>query len=201
MNVGMDVAVGQQAQEVHGLAGNGVGNQILPGFGRVQRAVFDGLAHQLGALRVDLTAAQSVVTNLGVAHILITGQTDGGAVGLQVSMGAGFQQHIQRRSLCNRDRVAAAAVTLANAVHNDQYNRFFHIVLPPKASFRAVLHFISLLILHHIDASYNYFFIFSVPNKKTPGKITKWLIFPEVVKIVLSRLPLWGSWQKSLIFD
>ena len=201
MDVGVDVAVGQQAQEVHGLAGLGVGHQILPSLGSIQRAVLDGLAHQLGALRVDLAAAQSVVAHLGVAHILIAGQADGGAVSLQVSMGAGFQQHIQSGGLGDLDRVAAAAVTLANAVHNDQYNRFFHNELPPKASFRVVLHFIRPLILHHIDASYNYFFIFSVPNKKTPGKITKWLIFPEVVKIVLSRLPLWGSWQKSLIFD
>ena len=126
VDIGVDVAVGQQAQEVHSLPGQGIGNQILPGFRSVQSAIFDGLAHQFGALRVDLTTAQRVVTDLRIAHILIAGQADGGAVGFQVSMGAGFQQHIQRRSLCNRDRVAAAAVTLTNAVHNDQYNRFFH---------------------------------------------------------------------------
>ena len=31
-----------------------------------------------------------------------------------------------------RDRVAAAAVTASHAVHNDQYNRFFHLCIPPK---------------------------------------------------------------------
>jgi len=42
-----------------------------------------------------------------------------------------------------------------------------------------------LIILHHFGPTYNYFFIFSVPNKKTTGKISKWVIFPVVVKNVL----------------
>ena len=135
MNVGMDVAVGQQAQEVHGLTGLGIGHQILPGGGSIQCAVFDGFPHQLGALRVDLTAAEGIVSHLGVAHILIAGQADGGAVGLQVSMGAGFQQLVQRRSLRDLNSIAAAAVALANAVHNDQYNRFIHSVYLQKRVF------------------------------------------------------------------
>ena len=133
MNVGVNVAVRQQAQEMHGLAGQSVGNQILPGFGRIQSAVFNGLAHQLGALGVDLTAAQCVVADFGVAHILITGQSNGGAVGLQISMGAGCQQMIQRRSLGHSHSVAAAAVTLADAIHDYQNNGFFHNSIPPKS--------------------------------------------------------------------
>jgi hypothetical protein len=43
-----------------------------------------------------------------------------------------------------------------------------------------------LIILHHFGPTYNYFFIFSVPNKKASGKTTKWVIFPEVVKNVLN---------------
>ena len=126
MDVGVDIAVGQQAQKMHGLAGNGVGHQLLPGGGCVQRAVFDGLAHQLGALRIDLTAAQCVVTHLTVAHVVVTGQTHGGAVCLQPGMGAGFQQVIQRGSLCHGHGIAAAAVALADTVHNHQNNGFFH---------------------------------------------------------------------------
>ncbi len=90
----MDIAVGQQTQEVEGVAGLGILHQIAPSLGCEQGAVFDGFAHQLCALRVDLTAAQGVVTHLGVAHIIVRGQTDGGAVGLQISMGAGCQQMI-----------------------------------------------------------------------------------------------------------
>jgi len=47
------------------------------------------------------------------------------------------------------------------------------------------LHFIGCIILHHFSGIYNPFFIFSVPDKKASGKIPKWVIFPEVVKIVL----------------
>jgi len=55
---------------------------------------------------------------------------------------------------------------------------------------RIVLHFIGFTILHHFRGTYNYFFIFSVPNKKASGKITKWVIFPEVVKNVLNTVPI-----------
>ena len=126
MDVGVDIAVGQQTQKMHGLAGNSVGHQLLPGFRSVQRAVFDGLAHQLGTLRIDLAAAQCVVTHLAVAHIVVAGQTHGGAVCLQPGVGAGFQQMIQGGGLCHGYGIAAAAVALADAVHNYQNNGFFH---------------------------------------------------------------------------
>ena len=185
MDIGMDVAVGQQAQEVHGLAGQSVGHQVLPGLGGIERPVFNGLAHQLGALRINLAAAKGVVAHLGVAHVIVAGQTDGGAVGFQVRMGAGGQQMIQRGGLGYRYRVAAAAVTFADTVHDNQYNGFFHKYIPPKYQYAGiVLQFIVRIILHHFFRTYNCFFIFSVPNKKTSGKSSDWVIFPEVVKKV-----------------
>ena len=66
-----------------------------------------------------LTCAESVVSNLGIAHILVRGQTHGGTVCLQVSMGAGCQKIVQCRGFCYYNSVAAAAVALANTVHND----------------------------------------------------------------------------------
>ena len=131
MDVGMDVAVAQQAEEMHGPAVFRIGDQILPGFGRVQCSVFNGLSDQLGALGINLAAAQRVVTDLAVAHILVRGQADGGAVSLQVSMRAGRQQVIQGGRFGNGHRIAAAAVTLADAVHDDQNNGFFHGIIPP----------------------------------------------------------------------
>ena len=88
----MDVAVGQQAQEVQGLAVLGVGGQLLPGLGLEQRAGLDALGDQLGALGVDLAAAEGVVAHFGVAHVVVAGQTHGGAVGLQPGVGAGGKQ-------------------------------------------------------------------------------------------------------------
>ena len=94
MDVGMDVAVGQQTQEMQRLAGNGVGDQVFQ-VSEHTACRFDGLTDQLRALRVDLAAAQRVVADLGVAHIIIGGQTDGGAVA-SGKYGAGGKQMIQR---------------------------------------------------------------------------------------------------------
>ena len=140
MDVGMDVAVGQQTQKMQRLAGNGVGDQVFPGLGGIERAVFDGLADKLCALRINLTAAKSVVADLGVAHIIVRGQTDGGAVGFQISMGAGGKQMIQCGGLGNRDRIAAAAVTLADAIHDNKNNGFFHKNSLQKRAIHTSLH-------------------------------------------------------------
>ena len=140
MDVGMDIAVGQQPQEMQRLAGNGVGDQVFPGLGGIQRAVFDGLTDKLRALGVDLTAAQRVVADLGVAHIVVRGQTDGGAVGFQISMGAGGKQAIQRGGLSDGNRVAAAAVTLADTVHDNKNNGFFHKNFLQKRAIHTSLH-------------------------------------------------------------
>ena len=125
-DVGMDVAIGQQAQEMQGMAGNSVGQQLLPGSGLIQRAGLNGLADELCALGINLAAAQSIVANLAVAHIVIGGQTNGSAVGLQIRMGAGSEQMVQSRGIGVLHSIAAAAVALADAVHNDKYNGFFH---------------------------------------------------------------------------
>ncbi len=112
---------------MHSMAFLGVFHQVAPGRGCEQSAVFDALANQLGALGVDLTAAEGIVANLRVAHILIGGQTDSRAVGLQIGVGTICQQIVQRGGLGDHNSITAAAVTLADTVHNYQYNGFFHI--------------------------------------------------------------------------
>ena len=74
-DIGMDVAVGQQADEVQRLAVlQAVVRQVDPGLGLVQGAGLNGLLHELCALRIDLAAAEGVVADLGVAHIVVRGQ-------------------------------------------------------------------------------------------------------------------------------
>ena len=109
--------------------GQAIGDQIGPGLGLEQLTGCDGLFHQLGALGVDLAAAQGIVAYLRVAHVVVRGQADGSAVGLQPGVGIVFQQHIQGWGLGQLYGVAAAAVAPAYAVHNDQYNGFFHILI------------------------------------------------------------------------
>ena len=127
MDVGMDIAVGEQPQEMHGLViFHAVFGEILPSGRAEQRTILNALPHQLGALGVDLAAAKGVVANLRVAHVLIGGKPHSGTVGFEPGVGAGGKELVEVGSLGNRHSVAAAAVALANAVHDDQYNRFFH---------------------------------------------------------------------------
>lgn len=124
----MDVAVRQKAQKMQGLVLiQAVGHQIGPGFGLEQLAGFNRLLHQLGSLGVDLTAAQGVVPHLGVAHILVGGQADGGTVGLEPGVGVALQKHVQGGRPGLLHCVAGPPVAPAHAVHNNQYNGFFHI--------------------------------------------------------------------------
>ena len=125
-DVGVNVAVGQQTQEMQGVTVLCVGNQVLPGLGLEHGTAFDALLHQLCTLRINLTAAQGIVADLRVAHVVIGGQTNGSAVRLQPGVGAGSQQLVQGGGFCNGHSIAAAAVTLAHAVHNYKYNGFFH---------------------------------------------------------------------------
>ena len=123
----MDVAVGQQADEVQRFAVlQAVVRQVDPRLGLVQGAGLNGLLHELCALRIDLAAAEGVVADLGVAHVVVRGQADGGAVGLEPRHGAGGHQLVERRGVGLLDRVAGAAVAASNAVHDHKYDRFFH---------------------------------------------------------------------------
>ena len=93
-NIGVDIAVGQKTQEMHSLAGLSVIYQVDPCGRCEQAAIFNGFAYQLCTLRVNLAAAQSIVANLGVAHILIGRQTNDSAVSLQISMGTFLQKTV-----------------------------------------------------------------------------------------------------------
>ena len=118
-DIGMHIAVRQQAQKMQRLAVfQAIVRQVFPGLGLEQAAVFDGFAHELCALGIDLAAAQRIVPDLGVAHIVIRRQADGGTVGLEPGIGASGKQLIQRRGLGLGDCVACAAVTFADAIHN-----------------------------------------------------------------------------------
>ena len=112
---------------------DGVGSQLLPGLGLVDGAVFNGLANQLGTLGVDLAAAEGVVTDLGVAHVFVAGQTDSGAVGLQIGVRASCEKIVQSGGLGDHNSIAAAAVTLADTVHDYENNRFFHSKITSKS--------------------------------------------------------------------
>lgn len=73
-------------------------------------------------------------------------------MGFQVSMGAGGKQMIQRGGLSDRDRVAAAAVTLADTVHDNKNNGFFHNKSLQKKSYSYKFAFYWILLFYIIFA-------------------------------------------------
>ena len=126
----MDVAVGKQTEEMQRLlVFLAVGNERLPGLRLIQRAGFNGLADELCALGVDLAAAERVVADLGVAHVVVGGKADSRAVRLEPRHGARGHQLVKIRRVRLLYRVAGAAIAATNAVHNHQYDRFFHLYI------------------------------------------------------------------------
>ena len=106
-----------------------VGDQRFPGLRLVQRAGFNRLADELCALGVDLPAAERVVTDFAVSHVVVGGKTDGGAVRLEPRHGARRHELVEIRGVCLLDCVAAAAVAASDTVHDDQYNGFLHLYI------------------------------------------------------------------------
>jgi hypothetical protein len=132
------------------------------------------------------------VTNFRVAHILIGGQTHSGTVCLYISVGAGSKQMIQRRGICNFNSIAAAAVALAHAVHNYQYNGFFHrLSLPPKTELIGNLKIAVLLFYNIYVEDTSSFFLFSNLSKfwcilSLPQGVFS-VALPVIVKVLLSK--------------
>ena len=144
-DVGMNVAVGKQTEEMKCLAAaDAVGNQLFPCFRGKQCAVFNGFADQLCALRVHLAAAERVMTDLGVAHVIIAGKADCRAVCFEPGIRTGIKKTVERGCFCHCNSIAAAAVTLSDAVHNNQNNGFFHLRYASNIIFLIVFYYIFL---------------------------------------------------------
>ena len=118
LDVGMYVAVGQQTDEMHGgVLALYVSSQFLPCVGFVHLAALDALVNELCALRVDLTAADRVVTYLGVAHVVVGGQTYRVTVRLEAGVGAVSQHPVEGGGVSLAHCVAEVGLGEANAVH------------------------------------------------------------------------------------
>ena len=126
-NVAVHVAVGQQSDKVHnGAVRNTVGGQFAPGRRLEDVAAFNGLFHEFRALRINLSATESVMSHLAVAHIVVGRKSDRGAVRFYVSVGALCEQFVQRGGVCHSDGVAETRFGFADPVHNNKNNLLFH---------------------------------------------------------------------------
>jgi hypothetical protein len=80
-------------------------------------------------------------------------------------MGAGGEQTVQRGGLGHDDRIAAATVTFAYAVHNNQYNGF-HLGFTSKKLKSIKSHYNTNTILQHFCQKYNCFLEIGVKCRK-----------------------------------
>ena len=123
IDVAVYVAVGEQTEEVELAAVLRVGDQRFPCFGREHLAAFDRRGDELGALCEHLTAAQRVVADLGVAHIVIRRQTDRGAVRTERDHRVMRHQSVEIRGAREIYSIGFAGGCQTYAVHNDGYDR------------------------------------------------------------------------------
>ena len=121
IDVGVDVAVGEEADEVEsGAMSLDVGDHLLPGGALVERAGVDRFGDQRGPLVIDAAAADGVVADFGVAHVVVGGHADGGAVGLEGGVEAGGEQMVEVGLVGGEDEIAFGVLADADAVHDDE---------------------------------------------------------------------------------
>ena len=123
-DVGVDVAVGKKPDKMKRSALKAVRFQLLPRLGAVYRARSYRFVDQFRALRIDLSASESVVPDLGVSHILVGGKPHRFAVRPEVCMRALLQELVQSGSARFAYGVADTVCGSADAVHYDQYDFF-----------------------------------------------------------------------------
>ena len=145
VDMAVHVAVGEQTDEVEGgVIGLHAADEGLPGFGCEHLAGFNGGRNQLCALSEHLTGAESVVAYFGVAHVIIRGKTDSGAVSLQGYHGIFLHDAVQIGSPREAYCVCFGSGSKTNAVHNDgQYGTDpVHTVVRSKSFHRNFLLYI-----------------------------------------------------------
>ncbi|MNP10208.1 hypothetical protein D3C76_1023490 [compost metagenome] len=122
--VAVHAAIGQQAHEVHGFTG---GDGFVHGGadGRVleELAVADRFGHAGEVLVHHAAGAEIHVADLGVAHLAVRQANVHAAAGNQ-AVGHGGPQTIQYRLLRRKDGVGFRALTVTEAVENNQDQRF-----------------------------------------------------------------------------
>ncbi len=130
-DIGMYVAVGEQTYEMQlSVMLFYIGNRFLPCVRIKNLSRRDRFIYQLRALRINLSAAESVMPDLGVSHITVRRQTDRCSGCLDRGMRPAGHQLVDLGLVCVQNRVAVIFVSPADAVHNYQYYRFAHIFPP-----------------------------------------------------------------------
>ncbi|OPZ20348.1 MAG: hypothetical protein BWZ10_00684 [candidate division BRC1 bacterium ADurb.BinA364] len=132
MDVAVDVAVGKQADEMNRSAGARALDDLLPGGAFFQRAAFQGMIDELGALGKNTAGAKRVVADFGVAHVVIRRQPDGRAVRLELRIQRLVHQRVERGRIGLEHAVRLVAGAEADAVENRQHQGSRKRVVPGR---------------------------------------------------------------------
>ena len=116
----MYVAVREKSEEMkYGIVVLYVCDEFLPCCGIKHFAACDCLRNKLCALCENLSGAESVVSDLAVAHVVVGGKSDCGAVSLEKHMRVLFPKHIKSRGICRGNGVAGFIGCISHTVHYD----------------------------------------------------------------------------------
>ena len=126
-DIGVYVTVGKKSDKVHcRIVFKAVCNEVLPNFAFVHFAGSDAFVNKARALRINLSATESVVAYFTVTHIIIGRKTYGCAVSLNVSVRASFHELVKYGSVCVCNCVAVCFFVIADTVHNNENKRSVH---------------------------------------------------------------------------
>ena len=130
LDVAVDIAVGEQAEEVERLARVAhVLGQLLPGAPALaieDRTAVDRLLDELGSLIEDASGAERVVADLAVAHVGVVGHPDRLAMGAQLGRGRVRSEPVEVRRARQPDRVGFVLASAADAIHDADDHRPGH---------------------------------------------------------------------------
>jgi hypothetical protein len=122
IDVGMDVAVGKEAEEVQGSALLGIADDVLPSIAREQLAGGYGLVDQGRALLEDLARSNGIVAHFGVAHVVVARQAYGLAMRFQEGVGIVREESVQHGLVGLGDGVAFDVLGDTVTVHDHDHD-------------------------------------------------------------------------------
>ncbi len=123
VDVGVDVAVGEQAYKVqYRRVGAHIPDEAPPDLSLKHCAAFDRKVDQPGPLCEYPPAADRIVPHFGIAHVVIAWKADRLPVRLQPGRGAARLQGPEMPHVGRKDRIALSVCAIADTVHNGKHN-------------------------------------------------------------------------------
>lgn len=123
-NVGVDVAVAEEADEVErAVLCTDVFGDFLPGVAFENFAGDDGILDEGCTLVVHLACTDGVVAHFRVTHVFVRRHTDSATVSLQKHVRVHLEEIVENRSAGGLDGVTFDLIGDTKTIHHDGYDR------------------------------------------------------------------------------